>query len=282
MKNRSLGVGVAVLATGLLVLVGAASAQAAAKEPPSLCVVHSLPSFVAQGEEKVAATVGDIVEVECNPYVFGTGSKVTILASQLFSRCNENLTWYTPNPFSSEGITGRGIEVELDAAGNATVALIAGPMCAAGESLITVHMTEKPFETFTTSFTVLPPHDTPAGVVALPASQVEDNNSSAVATIVQAEFTGASEEKIRIGSQELYARCQREPHLHWIRMDRTEEEFTPELKGIELDNNGNAFVILFGDRSCAEGTSLIEADLESKPFTTYTTSFTVEGPRPTV
>jgi hypothetical protein len=55
-----------------------------------------------------------------------------------------------------------------------------------------------------------------------------------------------------------------------------------EVTKIALDNNGNAFVIVFGDKSCAEGTSLIEADLESKPFTTYTTQFTVEGPRPTI
>ena len=36
----------------------------------------------------------------------------------------------------------------------------------------------------------------------------------------------------------------------------------------QLDNNGNVFVLLIGDSSCFPGTSLIEADLEDKPFTT--------------
>ena len=49
---------------------------------------------------------------------------------------------------------------------------------------------------------------------------------------------------------------------------------------IELDNNGNGFVVLVGSDSCAEGTSLIEADLEASPFTTETGTFTVEAPRP--
>jgi hypothetical protein len=296
MKNRNLGVGVAVLAVSLLLLVAAGSAQAAEKQPPSLCVVHSLPSFVAQGEGPIAATVADIIEVECNPYVFGTGSKVTITASQLFSRCNKKLKWFVANDFAKNEFKqeeeGIGVNVQLDAAGNATVAALAGPLCAAGESLITVHLTEKPFESFTTSFTVLPPHDTPPGVVALPSSQVEDGGSSAVATIIEAEFAGASEELIRIASPELFARCQKPPHLRWFLMNGTEAEVEnakkekvpakSEVTGIELDNNGNAFVIVFGDHSCAEGSSLIEADLESKPFTTYTTHFIVEGPRPTV
>ena len=51
--------------------------------------------------------------------------------------------------------------------------------------------------------------------------------------------------------------------------------------GVELDDNGNAFVIAIGDASCAPGSSLIEADLESKPFTTFTTEFTILSPRPT-
>jgi len=50
--------------------------------------------------------------------------------------------------------------------------------------------------------------------------------------------------------------------------------------GIYLDDNGNGFVVLEGTDSCAEGTSLIEADLEESPFTTETATFTVEAPRP--
>jgi hypothetical protein len=223
--------------------------------------------------------VADVVEVECDPTVYGTGSKMKIVASQLFSRCKGDVTWYIPNPFHV--VQGRGVTVELDADGNATVALIAGPDCAAGESLVTAHMEEEPFETFTTSFTVLPPANTTPGVFAMPPAQVEDSFSSAVATIVEVEFKGGSEKKVHIGSEEFFDRCRIDPHLRWIRMNREIESDRGEVEGVELDNNGNGFVIAIGDASCAEGPSLLEADLESKPFTTFTTNFTVLPPQPT-
>jgi hypothetical protein len=50
---------------------------------------------------------------------------------------------------------------------------------------------------------------------------------------------------------------------------------------MRLDNNGNGFAIAIGDSSCAPGKSLIEADMEEKPFATLTTNFTVESPKPT-
>ena len=259
----------------------ASTARSAATDgpAPATCIVHSLPTFTAQGEEATAATVADVVEVECNPSVYGTGSRVKITASQLFTRCEGKLTWYVPNPFAVER-DRPGVSVALDADGNATVALLAGPGCAAGESLVAAHMEDEPFETFTTSFTVLPPHNTTPGVSVLPAVQVEDAVSSSVATIVQLAFAGGSEKRVHIASEELFDRCRRAPHLHLIRMNGAEEE-SPEAAGVELDNNGSAFVIAIGDGSCAEGPSLIEADLESKPFTTFMTTFTVQPPQPT-
>ncbi len=143
-------------------------------------------------------------------------------------------------------------------------------------------MEEEPFETFTTSFTVLPPDDTTPGVYAMPAAQVEDAESSSVATIIETEFKDGSEKKVHIASEELFARCRVTPHLVWIRENRAVALGVSEVEGVELDNNGNGFVVALGASSCAEGPSLIEADLESKPFTTFTTDFTVEEPRPTV
>jgi hypothetical protein len=280
MKSRNFGAGLMVLASSMFLLAGTASAHgtAPASAPTGTCVVHSLPSFIAQGEFTTTATVADIVEVECNPTIYGTGSKIKITASQLFTRCKGKLTWIEPNPYRTE--TGRGISVELDADGNATVALLSGSGCMAGENLIVAHMEEEPFESFTEAFTVLPPKPTEPGVFALPAKQVEDANSSGVATIVQVEFAEGSEKLVHIGSEELYRRCRIEPHLKWIRMNGQIVE-GPEVTGVQLDNDGNAFVIAIGDESCAPGTSLIEADLESKPFTTFTTPFTIEAPRPT-
>ena len=291
MKSRNLSLAVVVLASSWFLLVGTASAHVTAPTPTSTtkatCVVESLPSFVAQGEFGASATAADIIQVECNPEVYGTGSPIRITANQLFSRCNGKLTWIVPNPFSRS--EGNGVTVKLDADGNATVAVIAGPECQVGESLVSAHMLLEPFETFTTPFTVLPPVTTPPGVFALPDEQVEDAFSSGFATIIQAEFKGGSEKFVHIGSEELFARCRVAPKLRWFQEvgfpgDGAElrETVGPEVTKVQLDNDGNAFVIAIGDSSCAEGPSLIEADLESKPFTTYTTEFDVEAPRPTI
>jgi len=285
MERRKWCAGLMVMAGCMALMAGTASAHGSAKAVAaegSTCAVHSLPSFVAQGEFSLQATAADVIEVECNPFLYGTGSKVTVIASQLYSRCNSDIAWYIPNPYSET--YGRSVELTLDADGNATVALIAGPKCQAGESLISVHQDEGEYNSYTTSFTVLPPNDTPLGVTALPSHQVEDAGSSAVATIIEAEFPGAAESYVRIGSEELYRRCGVSPHLRWIGPRGGEPgEFSsgPEVTGLQLDNNGNGFVIAIGDASCSPGSSLIEADLEEKPFTTVTTHFMVESPKPT-
>jgi len=301
--NRNLRARLAILAGSALLLLGVSSAlgaaPAAAQATGKTCVVHSLPSFIAQGENvgdiRTAATVADIIEVECDPAVYGTKSGVKITASQLYTRCEKHLTWYVPNnPPGTEGTEtgggeaggfevseGPGVSVRLDADGRAIVALLAGANCMAGENIIAVHQEEEPFESFATAFTVLPPVPTPPGVFATPSRQVEDSYSSAVATIIQVESDQGSEKFVRIASEELYRRCRVAPHVHWIRMDRTEGEEGAEVRRVQLDNDGNAFVIAIGDASCAPGTSLIEADLEDKPFTTYLTEFTIEPPRPT-
>jgi len=283
MDRRTLGAGLMALASSFVLMAGTASAHGTSPQAAegTTCAVHSLPSFVAQGEFENQATVGDVIEVECNPFVYGTGSKVTVIASQLYSRCDSDIEWIIPNPYDTSD--GRSVELTLDADGNATVALIAGPDCQAGESLVSLHMDEGEYNSYTTSFTVLPPNDTALGVTALPSHQVEDSESSSIATLIEAEFPGAAESYVRVGSEELYRRCAVDPHLHWIREDRSESTGSEinEEDGVQLDNNGNGFVIAVGDASCAPGTSLIEADLEEKPFTTLTTEFTVESPKPT-
>jgi hypothetical protein len=258
-----------------------------AEGPAPTCIVHSLPAFTAQGEQATTGTVADIVEVECNPEIYGTKAPIRITADQLYMRCERSLTWYVPNaplaPNSDAFVksTGNGVTLELDPDGNATVALRAGPNCMAGESLITAHMQRYPYESFTTSFSVLPPQPTPLGVRTMPASQVVDAYSSAFATIIQAEFPGISEQNVRIGSEELYHRCHLAPHLRWIGIDGSETTGVSEVTGVPIDNAGNAFVIVVGDASCAPGGSLIEADLEESPFTTLKTTFDDEPPQPT-
>lgn len=294
-RRRNLITGMAVLASGFLLCAGSASARETAPQAAAgagSCSVKSLPSFIAQGEFETSATVADVIEVSCDPYVYSAGAEVTVIASQLYSRCHE-ISWYNPNDLGYyRESRGRSVDLHLDVDGNANVALIAGPKCMVGESLIAVDEVSSPYETFTTAFQVLPAVNTPPGLFVTPAAQVEDAESSGVVTIAQAEFAHASEQHVRIGAAQLDSRCERGPGLIVVRADRTTNlgesdlgtrqpiEGNGELlDAIELDNNGNGFVVILGSDSCAEGESLIEADLEASPFTTQTGTFTIEAPR---
>lgn len=287
MDRRKLGAGLMVFASSLLLLAGTASARGTAgpqgAEGTGSCHIRSLPSFVAQGEFEQSATVADVIEVSCDPFTYSAGAPITITASQLYSRCKSEMSWYDPNDeghFRTEE-NSRSFEVHLDVDGNANVALIAGPKCMVGESLITVDENQSPFETFTTSYQILPAVNTPPELKVTPAAQVEDAESSAVITIAQAEFSGASEQHVRLGYEQLADRCERSPGAILIKADREQVSGNEETENaIELDNNGNGFAIIAGVDSCAEGVSLIESDLESSPFTTQTAEFTTESPRP--
>jgi hypothetical protein len=287
MHGRKLGAGLMVFASSLLLLAGSASAHGAAgpqvAEGTGSCKIKSLPSFIAQGEFGTAASVADVIEVSCNPSEYGTGAAITIIASQLYSRCGSSMTWYDANDNGEYTHSwGRSFDVHLDVNGNANVALIAGPNCMVGESLISVDETESPYETFTESFQVLPTTNTTPGLFITPSSQVEDATSSGVITIAQAEFKNAAEANVRLGYEQLTDRCARSGSDHSVLVKANREEFSnyEEVNpGIELDNNSNGFAVLVGTDSCQEGLSLIEADLEESPFTTQTAQFNVEAPR---
>ncbi len=308
MERRNLGAGLMVLASSFMLMAGVASAHgtpAGESGSTGSCTVVSLPSFVAQGEYGYAASVADVVEVSCNPYTYGTGQEVTVTAAQLYNRCHHML-WDVPNNEENhvEPQYGPSVHLHLDADGNATASLIAGPNCMPGESLVTLDENESPYETFTTSFMVTPPVNTTQGVTALPSSQVEDAGSSSVATIVEAEFKGGGEKYVRLASEQLNDRCH-DGGLEWIDgyftqyIAEYEEDYKSEVKKdaykqfeygdgdntgneteIRLDDNGNGFAVAIGEDSCLEGTSLIEADLVESPFTTETTNFTVVAPTP--
>jgi hypothetical protein len=287
MDRRKLVAGLMVLAASMLMLAGTASAHnavvpaGAAPTAPAECKITSLPSFVAQGEFETNATVADVIEVSCNPEQYSAGAEVTIVAAQLYSRCHE-LTWYDANDQGYGYKTGSGpsFQVHLDVDGNANVALIAGPNCMVGESLISVDENEPPFNTFTSAFKVLPAVDTTPGLYLTPSEQVEDAYSSGVITIAQAEFKEASEAYVRLGYEQLADRCQNDPGARLINEHRYEYVGNEETtRAIQLDNNGNGFALLVGDSSCASGPSLIEADLEQAPFTTFASDFTTLSPR---
>jgi hypothetical protein len=175
--------------------------------------------------------------------------------------------------------------VQLDDDGNATVAIWGGPSCASGESLVSAHLEEAPYTTVTTAFTVVAPKVTTPGVTTLvpnwSSSQVENDTDSTVATIVQVEFPAVYAEKdVNISAEQLFDSCQLAPHVIWIGPNLKTVSAKESVK-VKLDDDGNAFVVLFGYASCAAGPSEIEASLEVAPYTTYSTIFTVIPPEET-
>jgi hypothetical protein len=297
MERRNLLAGLAVLALSLFVLSGTAFAHAAhhKKAKPreagstgsaETCVVHAMPNaFMDQGEFGTASSVADIIEVECEEVY--AEQYVRISANELYSRCDKSLFWRTPyEPYGHTDYSeGSSFSVQLDNDGNATAIVLGGPSCAAGESLISAHLESAPDTTVTTVFTVLPPRPTHQGVFVTPETKVEGETYSDVATIVQVEFSPVfAEEPVNVDFAQLEARCKVCPYTEAITMGENGYPYTQSKVSdvtLNLDNDGNAFVVLVGNASCAAGSSLIEASLENAPYTTATGNFTIEPPQPT-
>ena len=80
-------------------------------------------------------------------------------------------------------------------------------------------------------------------------------------TIIQVEFP-VVETPIDINAEQLYDRCDKQDR--WISSEGHEMRAdTGRLESeVETDNDGNAFVLLFGEKSCQPGDVKIFADLE--------------------
>jgi len=266
--------------TALIPMVSPAPAHAAATNPPKppICVIHSNPSQVESGNGPTQhSSIADIVQVECQPIYSETF--VTIDATQLSNACQNTLTWAS---YQSPLLAAQGPQftVQLDNDGNAIAELWGGPSCAPSTDRISASLNAPPFTTVATSFTMLPPANTKPGVTANPKSIVEDSVYSAAATVIQVEFPSVYAEKfVTIKSDELYTRCANT--LGWVGPDAVPFASGPEAT-VQLDNNGNAFVVAIAGPSCASGTSTITADLTTVPYTTYVGHFTILSPRPTI
>jgi hypothetical protein len=288
MERRNLVAGLAVLVLGLVLLSGSAFAHAtrhktakpkSAPAGPETCVVFTEPgSFMDQGEFSTSSSVADIVSVECEPVY--AEKYVKLSANELYSRCDKQLYWTEAAPVELSK-SEPSFTVKLDNDGNGGAVLFGGPSCAAGESLVSAHLESPPFTTVTTSFTVLPPRPTTPGVKAEPPTGVESEENSSVPAIFSVEIPPVfAEEPVDVNASQLVARCH-EGEALWLGPEGQILASGTEDVTLNLDNDGNAFVVLLGGESCAAGPSLIEASLEHAPYTTYTTEFTVEPPHPT-
>jgi hypothetical protein len=321
MERRNLWAGTLVLISSMLLMAGTAAAHptvlpAGEKAESANCKIFTKAGLMRQGEFGNVGSVGDIVSVECNPAVFPGGTKLEISDAQLESRCLglggtgfHGIVWVDPNEFS-KGVptaeTGKSIDVELDGDGNVNVGLVAGPNCAVGGTVISGHTEpgkgNTTVESFSAGFAVEPAKPSVEAVTVFPKEQVEDEESSSVATLIQAEFN-SSEAKVRVAAPELFSRCEVAPFgvptakVIWLRPNfggglTKVLAFGKELAGgteieagggeaLKTDNDGNAFVIAIGAESCKPGKSYFEADEEEAPFNTEEPSFTIKAPEPT-
>jgi hypothetical protein len=274
---------VAAVALTIAPLVGSASAAAhlwPAKpkpKPDPVCVIHSNPSMVEAGLGTAAeSSLADIIQVECRPIY--SQNTVTIDATQLSNACHGTLSWATPP--AAPSATGAQFTVTLDNEGNAIAVVWGGPSCAPSKDRISASLNAPPFVTPATTFVAIPPGNTRPGVTANPASEVEDSVFSSVATVIQVEFPSVQAEKsVTIKSDELNTRCA--ATLSWFGPEETALTTGAETT-VQLDDNGNAFVVAIAGPSCASGLSTITADLTTAPYTTEVGHFTVQSPRSTV
>ena len=215
-------------------------------------------------------SVADVVEVRCESGY--AGKTVRLNASQLYARCGHNLQLVS-SPYPYAPVSGQSITVKVDNYGNAKVALWGGPGCATGASLLSVDQLEEPYFVYTNEFTVEEARPTTPGVSALPSTEIAGESGS-MAMIIAMEFPPEfAGHVVNINAAQVHARC----HTHdvWVEADGALlATSSDEVSGVTLDEQGNAFVVLAGE-SCAVGSSLVETSLESAPFTTYTTEFTI-------
>jgi hypothetical protein len=304
MERRNLMVGLLVLAASLL-MVGGGTAFAGPPKAKKGCIVHSLPSFVAQGEGVAESSVADIIEVECEGGY--EGAEIIVTSQELYSRCGGKLYWSKIAQVGEPGegtwtppTAGEKVRTKLDNDDNATVVVWGGPGCATGQSIVSAHFTTAPSETFMTNFTVLTPNSTPLGLKALDVAKngakVEDATFSDVVTIAQLEFeTRYAEKEAVLNAEQLYFDCPYPGSPGVVAYGPVgpagpiaitgpgEGLFKlPAFSPQTLNNNGNAFVVLLASRSCTPATLSLEASVSAAPkFVSYVAPFKVETNRPT-
>jgi len=231
--------------------------------------------LIETGQSEVSA----VVEVATNPAF--SGDPVDINSQQLAGVCGGSLLFGSLQTGAS--YTSDSIQVFLDADGNATVSLY-GIDCAPGNDLIEADLVKAPYYTALGTINVLPPAATPAGVTGSPANEVETGNTapsgnSDVYAVFYVETDPVyAEQTVDIDSPQLFDRCGGTIAPVWISNQGSFSAFTASAT---IDDDGNA-VIAFSGSSCAAGSSLVTADVAAGTHSTYTTTFTVVAPTPTI
>jgi hypothetical protein len=292
----------------VLGMSGVASAKA-----PGCHKTHSCTRGGTTGGATGSATTGPItIQIDPNPLVetgpsdiLGTiqvetspslaGDPVDISSSQLNASC-EMVQYLNPNTRGNGSVT-----VILDDDGNAAVGFYGGN-CAPGTDTFEADLAVAPYYTALGVLTASPPVVTTAGVTGYPSTsgtvttgEVETGDSAAsgdsdVSAVFYVETDPVyAEQPVEISSAQLEASC----GAGWLWQSVAGIEGQPtgtvtgtgvnmgeSVQGV-LDDDGNAVFVFFGS-SCAATASTVIADVEAGSHPTYTTTFNVVAPQPTI
>jgi len=258
---------------------GAGSGSAGTPAPASMTIqLDPNPST-----ETAYSVVLPVVQVETSPAF--AGDVVNISSSQLYASCGEvQFISFQGNVYNTSSSN-----MVLDNEGNATLDVQAFD-CAPGSDIFEASLAVAPYYTATTTLQIAPPAVTTPGVFGYPTSsgtatggEVETGDTTATGeSEVYAAFYVETdpvyaEQNVTISSPELVARC---AFTQWVNIPGVVVTDGATATAT-LDDDGNGVFIFFG-YSCAAGSSVVTADVDAGTHTTYTTTFSILPPQPTI
>jgi hypothetical protein len=257
------------------------SGTGAPGDPPLITVQIDPTPLVETGSSEIIGTV----QVETSASF--AGDAVDISSSQLGASCAGFAF------LSLQNAEAPNVSVILDDDGNVTVAVI-GIDCAPGSDVIEADLEAAPYYTALGTLVASPPVVTPAGVFGYPTTsgtvttgEVETGDTTAsgdsdVYAVFEVETDPVyAEQKVELSSNELESRCGEGWEITPLFSGTTAFNGGPTTASTTLDDDGNAGFLFLGG-SCAAGTSDVIADVLAGSHTTYTTTFTIDAPQPTI
>ena len=263
--------------------------------PPPVITVQVDPNpLVETGPSEVLG----VIQVETSPSF--AGDPVDISSSQLAASCGANSLVFDDLQGPGDAKTAfysffnGTAQVILDDDGNAMIDVFATD-CAPGTDLIEADLGVAPFDTALGTLVAAPPVVTPVGLTGYPSTsgtvttgEVETGDTAAsgdsdVFAVFYVETDPVyAEQTVEISSAQLESRCLR----GWIWFGGADGGPTGigisgTLATTTIDDDGNA-VFEFVGVSCAAGPSAVIADVEAGTHPTYTTTFTINPPAPTI
>jgi hypothetical protein len=250
--------------------------------------------------ETSSSAIAAVVQVETSPSL--AGDIVDISSSQLAATCADFTGFFKVGalPVLVTGGAALVIPVTLDDEGNASVGLV-GSNCAPGSSAVEADLSVAPYYTAQATLDALPPTVTTSGVFGYPTSsgivaggEVEtgDTGPAADQSDIYAVFYVETdpvyaEQTVQMSLNQLQSRCLAGEGFGWLPPSGG-TDFETQKPGVQvpippipLDDDGNA-VFLFEGASCAAGSSVVTADVDAGTHPTYTTTFNIVAPQPTI